>query len=178
MVRSVWCLSCDMFRRMTIKTNFSYCSCSMHPPLMICRLIADAAFNAVLGDWFVEITFILNISTDQPWKIVVLMKFSLLGIWCLRPWVQTLHSTEKKTCLLSILISLPCARASKLTTTKHVYRQSQMRMPNGSGVEWAECSLSIGTGCRVQVFILILDSSVSLSVGNQLAGDLVSETLG
>ena len=60
---------------------------------------------------------------------------------------------------------------------KHVYRQSQVRMPNGCGVKWAECSLIIGTGCRVQVFSLILDSSVGLSVGIQSAGDLVSETL-
>ena len=50
-------------------------------------------------------------------------------------------------------------------------------MPNGSGVKWAECSLIIGTGCRVQVFSLILDSSVSLSAGIHSAGDLVSETL-
>ena len=35
----------------------------------------------------------------------------------------------------------------------------------------------IGTGCRVQVFSLILDSSVGLSAGIQSAGDLVSETL-
>ena len=55
--------------------------------------------------------------------------------------------------------------------------QSHVRMPNGCGVEWAECSLIIGTGCRVQVFSLIIDSSVGLSVGIQSAGDLVSETL-
>ena len=41
-------------------------------------------------------------------------------------------------------------------------------------VKWAECSLIIGTGCRVQVFSLILDSSVGLSAGIQSAGDLVS----
>ena len=51
-------------------------------------------------------------------------------------------------------------------------------MPKGCGVEWAECSLIIGTGCRVQVFSLILDSSVGLSAGIQSAGDLVSETTG
>ena len=50
-------------------------------------------------------------------------------------------------------------------------------MPNGCGVKWAECSLIIETGCQVQVFSLILDSSVGLSVGIQPAGDLVSETL-
>ena len=48
---------------------------------------------------------------------------------------------------------------------------------NGCGVEWAEDSLIIGTGCQVQVFSLILDSSVGLPAGIQSAGDLVSETL-
>ena len=36
-----------------------------------------------------------------------------------------------------------------------------VRMPNGSGVEWAECSLIIGTGYRVQVFAW---SSIAQSV--------------
>ena len=57
------------------------------------------------------------------------------------------------------------------------YRQSQARKPNGSGVGWAECSLIIGTGCWVQVFSLILDSSVGLSAGIQSAGDSVPKTL-
>ena len=35
-----------------------------------------------------------------------------------------------------------------------VYRQSQVRMPNGNGVEWAECLLIIRRGCRVQVLKL------------------------
>ena len=65
----------------------------------------------------------------------------------------------------------------EINNNKHVYRQSQVRMPNGWGVKWAECSLIIGTVCRVQGFSLILDSSVGLSVGIQSAGDLVSETL-
>ena len=38
-------------------------------------------------------------------------------------------------------------------------------------VEWAECLLIIETGCRVQVFSLILDSSVGLSAGIQSAGE-------
>ena len=54
---------------------------------------------------------------------------------------------------------------------------SQVQMPNGSGVRWAECLRIMGTGCRVQVFSLILDSSVGLSAGIQSAGDWVSETL-
>ena len=52
-----------------------------------------------------------------------------------------------------------------------------MRKPNGNGVEWAECSLIIGTSCWVQVFSLILDSSVGLSGGIKSAGDLVPKTL-
>ena len=61
---------------------------------------------------------------------------------------------------------------------KHVYRQSQVRKPTGSGVEWAECSLIIGTGYWVQDFSLILDSSVGLSTGIQSAGDSVPRDLG
>ena len=81
-----------------------------------------------------------------------------------------------------------CARVRacmcvKLTTTnmyianKYVYRQSQVRMPNGSGVRWVECLLIIETGYRVQVFSLILESSVGLSAGIQSAEDWVSESL-
>ena len=55
----------------------------------------------------------------------------------------------------------------EITNNKHVYRQSPVRMPNVSGVEWAECSLIIGTDCRVQVFFsLILDSSVGFISGH------------
>ena len=66
----------------------------------------------------------------------------------------------------------------EINNNKYVYRQSQVRMPNGSGVRWAECLLIMGTGCRVQVFSLILDSSVGLSAGIQSAEDWVSETPG
>ena len=53
----------------------------------------------------------------------------------------------------------------------YVCMQSQVRKPTGSEVEWAECLLIIGTGCRVQVSSLILDSSVGLSAGIQSAGE-------
>ena len=43
----------------------------------------------------------------------------------------------------------------------YVYRQSQARKSTDSGVKCAECSLSIGTGCRVQVFAW---SSIAQSV--------------
>ena len=56
--------------------------------------------------------------------------------------------------------------------------QSQVRKSTDIGVKWAECSLIIGTGCQVQVFSLILDSSVGLSASIQSAGDLVSGTPG
>ena len=62
----------------------------------------------------------------------------------------------------------------EINNNKHVYRQSQVRKSTDSGAKWAECSLIIGTGCRVQVFSLILDSSVGLSASIQSAGELVS----
>ena len=65
-----------------------------------------------------------------------------------------------------------------IDNNKHVYRQSQVQKPTGNGVEWAEYSLIIGTGCRVSVFSLIIDSSMGLSAVIQSAGDLVSKTLG
>ena len=81
--------------------------------------------------------------------------------------------------LVSCDSKISCLSQSiEINNYKHLYRQSQVRKPTGSGVEWAECSLIIGTGCQVQVFSLILDSSVGLSAGIQSAGDLLSETLG
>ena len=61
-----------------------------------------------------------------------------------------------------------------INNNKYVYRQSQVRKSTDSGVKLAECSLIIGTGCRVQVFSLILDSSVGLLASIPSAGDLVS----
>ena len=103
---------------------------------------------------------------------------STLAIWCLRPWwVRFLPSAEEDN-LSPFDSNIAClCQSIEINNNKHVYRQSQVRMPNGCGVEWAECSLIIGMGCRVQVFSLILDSSVGLSAGIQSAGDLVSETL-
>ena len=48
-----------------------------------------------------------------------------------------------------------------------------MRKSTDSGVKWAEYSQIIGTGCRVQVLSLILDSSVGLPASIQSDGDLV-----
>ena len=48
-----------------------------------------------------------------------------------------------------------------------VYRQSQVRKPNGSEVKWAECSWDV----EFKFYSLILDSSVGLWVGIQSSGE-------
>ena len=104
--------------------------------------------------------------------------FSLLAIWCLRPRVQILHSAEEHN-LSPFDLNIAClCQSMEINNNKYVYRQSQVRKSTDSGVKWDECSLIIGTGCRVQVFCLILDSSVGLSASVQSAGDLVSGTPG
>ena len=72
-------------------------------------------------------------------------------------------------------LNIAClCQSIEINNNKYVYRQSQVRKSTDSGVKWAKCSLIIGTGCRVQVFSLFLDSSVGLSASIQSAGDLVS----
>ena len=88
--------------------------------------------------------------------------------------VQILHSAEEHN-LSPFDLNIVClCQSIEINNSKYVYRQSQVRKSTDSGVKWAECSLIIGTGCRVQVFSLILDSSVGLSASIQSAGDLVS----
>ena len=61
--------------------------------------------------------------------------------------VQILHSAEEDN-LSPFDLKITClCQSIKINNDKHVYRQSQVRKPNGSGVEWAECSLIIWTGC-------------------------------
>ena len=101
--------------------------------------------------------------------------FSLLAIWCLGSRVQILLSAEEHN-LSPFDLNIAClCQSIEINNNKYVYRQSQMRKSTDSGVNWAECSLIIGKGCRVQFFFsLILDSSVGLSASIQSAGDLVS----
>ena len=100
--------------------------------------------------------------------------FSLLANWCLGPQVQILHSAEEhKLSPFDLNIACLC-QSIEINNNKYVYRQRQAQKSTDSGVKWAECSLIIGRGCRVQVFSLILDSSVGLSASIQSAGDLVS----
>ena len=100
--------------------------------------------------------------------------FSLLAIWCLGSRVQILLSAEEHN-LSPFDLNIAClCQSIEINNNKYVYRQSQVRKSTDSVVKWAECSLIIGTGCRVQVFSLILDSSVGLSASIQSSGDLVS----
>ena len=100
--------------------------------------------------------------------------FILLAIWCLGSRVQILHSAEEHN-LSPFDLNIAClCQSIEINNNKYVYPQRQVRKSTESGVKWAECSLIIGTGCRVQVFSLILDSSVGLSASIQSAGDLVS----
>ena len=62
----------------------------------------------------------------------------------------------------------------EINNSKYVYRQSQVWMPNGSGVRWAECLLIIGTGCRVQVLAW---SSIAQSVCQQAFSLLANRCL-
>ena len=97
--------------------------------------------------------------------------FSLLANRCRRLWVRILHSAEEDN-LYPFDSNITClCQSIQINNNKYVYRQSQVRKPTGSEVEWAECLLIMGTGCRVQVFSLILDSSVGLSAGIQSAGE-------
>ena len=92
-------------------------------------------------------------------------------------WVKILHSAEEDN-LSPFDLKIAClCQSIKLNNNKHVYRKSQVWMPASSGVEQAECLLIIGIGYRVQVFSLILNSSVGLSASIQSAGDSVPETL-
>ena len=91
--------------------------------------------------------------------------FSLLVNRYLRPWVRILPSAEEDN-LSPFDSNIAClCQSIEINNNKHVYRQSQVRKQIGSKVEWAECLVIIGTGCRIQVFSLILDSSVGLSAG-------------
>ena len=104
--------------------------------------------------------------------------FSLLAIWCLRPWrVRILHSAEEDN-MSPLDSNIAClCQSIEINNNKHVYRQSQVRMLNGCGVEWAECSLIIGTAVD---FKFLVWSSIAQSVCQRafsLASDLVSETL-
>ena len=87
--------------------------------------------------------------------------FSLLAIWCLGPRLQILHSAEEHN-LSPFDLNIAClCQSIEINNNKYIYRQSQVRKSTDSGDKWAECSLIIGTSCRVQVFAW---SSIAQSV--------------
>ena len=89
-------------------------------------------------------------------------------------WVRILLSTEEDN-LSPFDSKIAClCQSIEINNNKHVYRQSQVRMPNGCGVKWAECSLIIGTGCRVQVLAWF---SITQSVCQQAFSLLANRSL-
>ena len=101
--------------------------------------------------------------------------FSLLVNRYLRPWVRILPSAEEDN-LSPFDSNIAClCQSIEINNNKHVYRQSQVRKPIGSKVEWAECLLIIGTGCRVPSFLAW--SSIAQSVCQQAFSLLVNRYL-
>ena len=143
--------------------------------VVICNAVAvDAA--AVLYLLFIYFYFLIFPILFCYIYIYIYRAFSLLAIWCLGPRVQILHAAEEHN-LSPFDLNIAClCQSIEINNNKYIYRQSQVRKSTDSGVKWAECSLIIGTGCGVQVFSLILDSSVGLSASIQSAGNLVSGT--
>ena len=124
--------------------------------------------------WAIEFKFLAWSSIGQS---VCQRTFSLLEIRFQRPWVRILYSAEEDSlCPFESKIACLCLSIA-INNNKHVYRQRQVRKPSGSGVKWAECLLIVGMGYWIQVFNLILNSSVGLSAGIQPARESVPETL-
>ena len=130
--------------------------------------------SKIIRYFFVIFHFIIFLAWSSIAQSVCQRAFSLLANWCLGSRVQILLSAEGHNWSPFDLNIACLCQSIEINNNKHVYRQSQVRKSTDSGAKWAECSLIIGTGCRVQVFSLILDSSVGLSASIQSAGELVS----
>ena len=63
-----------------------------------------------------------------------------------------LHSEEEDNLSPFDWKTITLCQSIKINNNKNVYCQSQVRKPISSEVKWAECSLTIGTGCWVKVF--------------------------
>ena len=142
--------------------------------MYLCMYVTDS------GDKLAECSLIIGtgcrvqvLAWSSVTQSVCQRAFSLLAICHLGPRVQILHSAEEHN-LSPFDLNIACLCQSIEINNKYVYRKSQVRKSTDSGVKWSECSLIIGTGCRVQVFSLIFDSSVGLSASIQSDGDLVS----
>ena len=72
------------------------------------------------------------------------------------PWVWILHSAEEDH-LSPFDLKIAClCQSIEINNNKHVYHQSQVQKPTGSGVKWAEFSLFIGTGYWIKVLNLLM----------------------
>ena len=118
-------------------------------------------------DWAIEDQAKNLNSTARPYDQ---RAFSPLG-----PTVSWLSHLALAINIFVVELNIAClCQSIEINNNKYVYCQSQVRKSTDSGAKWAECSLIIGTSCRVQAFSLNLDSSVGLSASIQSAGDLVS----
>ena len=145
----------------------------------ICESQLTVESNGLNAHWLwgraVEFKFLAWSSIAQS---VCQRAFSLLAIWCLGSRDQILHLAEEHN-FSRFDLNITClCQSIKIDNNRYVYRQRQVRKSTDSGVNWAECSLIIGTGCWIQVFSLILDSSVGFSASILFAGYLVSGILG
>ena len=167
--------------------------------LLIFALLPTAFLRFILESWYVNsadyLKYWVHISLDSGHCVLICIHSQGTGNWHVIHWSwQTgvsgrlwlllfghiwyiwdtvdavLHIIKNNLSPFDSNIACLC-QCIEIYNNRHVYRQSQVRKPTGSGVEWAECLLIIGTGCRVQVFSLILDSSVDLSAGIQFAGE-------
>ena len=132
---------------------------------------AECSLIIWTGYWVLVLSLILNSSVGLSAGI----QFAGDSVPEIPVWI--LHSAEEDN-LSHFDLNIAClCHSINFNDNKHVYHQSQLRKPTGSGVEWTECSLIIGTGYWFKVSSLILDSSVCLLAGIQCAGDSVPEIL-
>ena len=124
-----------------------YCQSQLRKPTGIEAEWADCLLIIGTG-CRVQKFFLAGFSIAQ---LVCQQAFSLLANRCLRPCVRILHLAEEGN-LSPFDSNITCLYQSiKINNNKHVCCQSQVWKPTSSEVEWAECLLIIGTGCRVQV---------------------------
>ena len=118
--------------------------------MIVHRLCISLPWNIL---WELQVSHIIYVAWSSISQSVCECAFSLLANRCLETSrFRILHSAEGNNLSpLDSYIACLC-QSIEINNNKHVYRQSQVRKPNGSEVKWVECSLIIGMGCWVQVF--------------------------
>ena len=149
--------------------------------------VGTVSYIYLLKGIFFKITSKTEIGwyTIPTWKLAYLIFRHVVDcFWCDYYWsmghydMGCIHLYQIKTRPVPIVRSQNATKDSQVKALFITMYCSFVASYIVFGVKWAECSLIIGTGCRVQVFSLILDSSVGLSASIQSAGDLVSRTSG